>query len=256
MRSYLSLAPISKILLLPLALLANLTAHAASLEISAAEELVWDQTKGIYQAIGEATATRGAQTISAQTLTAYYDAASDDQDIERITAIKDVTFQDEDVSGKGGQLDYNIANEYYELKGPDARVSSKDGKARADDVITYNRLEGIIIATGNGSITLSNGRTLQGDNIKITLTTAEEISTVNATGNVYVRQENGREARAQRGTYNAETGKALLTGDVKIIDGESILNGQRAEIDFNKGISRLLADEGSGRVSGILTDVN
>jgi len=183
-------------------------AFAAPLEISAAKELIWDQTKGVYEAHGDAKASRGAQAISADLLTAFYDANSDD---------------------------------------------SKDGTARAQKTLSFDRAAGIIIADQKGEITLADGRLLQGDSITITLTKTEEIKTVTATGNVYVRQQDGKEAYSEKGTYNAQTGKALLTGAVKIIDGESILNGQKAEIDFNKGISRLLADERSGRVSGTLT---
>ena len=142
---------------------------------------------------------------------------------------------------------------FYKLGGPNARISSKDGKARAEDILTFDRANGIIIAKEEAQITLANGRLLQGNSIRIILTETEEIDIVTATGDVYVRQQDGKEAYSQTGVYNATTGKALLTGDVKIIDGESVLNGQRAEIDFNKGISRLIADEASGRVSGILT---
>ena len=83
---------------------------------------------------------------------------------------------------------------------------------------------------------------------------AEETETIIATGNVFIRQPDGRQAEASEGTYDAKAGTALLIGDVKIIDGESILNGQKAEIDFNNGVSRLLTTEGSGRVSGILVE--
>ena len=233
---------------------ACMAANAQSLEISASKELVWDQTEGIYEAIGQAEATRGAQSISAETLTAFYDASADSQDIERITAITDVRFSDETMSGQGARLDYNIAKDHYELAGPDARVISQDGNISADDLISYNRKDGLVIAKGNGFISLADGRILQGDLLEITLTSTDEIQTVIATGNVYAKQENGREARAKTGTYDAQSGKALLTGDVKIIDGDSVLNGQRAEIDFNNGISRLLAEEGKGRVSGTLAD--
>ena len=231
-----------------------IAAQAESLEISAAKELLWDQTAGVYEAIGDAKAIRGSQSISADTLAAYYDANADGQDIERITAIKNVRFTDESMSGQGGRLDYNIKSEAYELAGPDARVISPDGTISANDLITYDRTKGLIIAKGNGFISLADGRVLQGDLLEITLSSTEEIRNVIATGNVYAKQENGREARAQSGTYDAQTGKALLAGDVKIIDGDSVLNGQRAEIDFNNGISRLLAQEGKGRVSGILAD--
>ena len=231
-------------------------AFAAPLEISAAKELIWDQTKGVYEAHGDAKASRGAQAISADLLTAFYDTNSDSQDVTRIIATTNVSFQDGDLTGSGARLDYNVATDFYELVGPNARILSKDGTARAQETLSFDRAAGIIIADQKGEITLADGRLLQGDSITITLTKAEEIKTVTATGNVYVRQQDGKEAYSENGTYDAQTGKALLTGAVKIIDGESILNGQKAEIDFNKGISRLLADEGSGRVSGTLTSSN
>ena len=227
-------------------------AFANTLEISASQELIWDQTKGIYQANGEAKAIRGAQSISADLLTAYYDTGSDNQDVTRVTATTNVTFSDADMRGSGSRLDYNVAANFYELLGPNARITSKDGKVRAESRLTFDRANGIIIADDKGAITLADGRLLEGNFIEITLSQTEEIETVSARGNVYVRQQDGKEAFSQTGLYNAKTGKALLTGDVKIIDGESILNGQKAEIDFNKGISKLIADEGQGRVSGIL----
>ena len=234
-------------------LMANTPLYADQLEISASKELLWDQTKGIYQANGAAKATRGAQRIEADVLTAYYDASSDNQDITRIVATKNVSFADADMTGRGAALDYNVATEFYELLGPNAMIESADGTASAENTLTYNKASGVIIANDKGEITLADGRLLQGDYIEITLTETDEIDTVKASGNVYVRQQDGKEAYSQDGLYNAASGKALLTGDVKIIDGDSILNGQKAEIDFNKGISKLIADEGQGRVSGTLT---
>ena len=229
-----------------------LFAHAQPLEISASEELIWDQNKGVYEAIGDASAMRGAQSIAAELLQAFYDENSTDQDITRIIATDNVKFTDVDMKGQGAKLDYDVAKNFYELLGPNARIQSKDGTAKAQKRLTYDRGNGIIIAEKQGHITLSDGRILTGDFIEITLTATEEIETVNASGNVYVRQTDGKEAYSQKGTYNTQTGKALLTGDVKIVDGESILNGQKAEIDFNSGISRLLAEDGNSRVSGTL----
>lgn len=231
----------------------SLGASANQLEISASRELVWDQTKGLYEANGDAKAVRGTQAISADILTAFYETASDNQDVTRVIATNNVSFSDADLSGTGTRLDYNVIENFYELEGPNARIISKDGNAQAENRLTFDRANGIIIADDEGEITLQDGRLLKGDYIEITLSETEEIETVNARGNVYVRQQDGKEAFSQEGTYDAQTGKALLTGTVKIIDGESVLNGQKAEIDFNKGISKLIAGEGSGRVSGILT---
>ena len=230
--------------------------QAETLEISASKELLWDQSQGVYKAIGDAKAVRGVQSISADLLQAYYNDQSEDQDIERIIATTNVRFADADLKGQGTELDYDISRDFYELSGPKAFITSKDGTARADKILSFDRQNGLIKATENSKITLSDGRHLEGDMIEITLTETEEIKAVLASGQVYVRQEDGKEAFADEANYDALSGLAILTGNVKIIDGESILNGQKAEIDFNKGISRLLADEGSGRVSGTLVTSN
>ena len=237
-----------------IALTCTMSWHALAqpLEISASTELIWDQTKGLYEASGDAVAIRGNQTISADVLTAYYNRDSANQDVERIIADTNVRFTDGDLNGSGARLDYNVTSTFYELTGPNARLSSKDGKAKAEKTLSFDRATGIIIAQQKGEILLSDGRLLKGNFIEITLSDTEEIETVMVSGNVAMRQADGKEAYSDEGVYNAKTGKAVLTGSVKIIEGDSILNGQKAEIDFNKGISRLVAGEQTGRVSGIL----
>lgn len=227
--------------------------HAQSLEVSAAKELYWDQNQGFYQATGDAIAKRGTQMISADQLTAYYDSTDDNQDITRVIADTNAAFEDADLNGKGAKLTYDVAADIYHLEGPDAVVDSKDGVIKADNLIHYDRQSGFAELRGNAEITMADGRVLRGDILEIMLNDSEEITKVTANGNVFVKQTDTRQAEANEGIYDAEKGTALLTGDVKIIDGASILNGQKAEIDFNNGTSRLLSSGNSGRVSGILS---
>ena len=145
-------------------------AQAQSLEISASQELIWDQNAGSYEAIGEASAIRGAQSIAADYLQALYDETSADQDITRIIATENVRFTDVDMTGQGAKLDYDVTKNFYELLGPDATITSKDGTAKAQKRLTYDRGNGIIIAEKNGYIALSDGRILTGDFIEIMLT--------------------------------------------------------------------------------------
>ena len=232
----------------------SFSAKAEPLEVSADNQLLWDQTKSLYQAEGNAIAKRGTQEIAADRLTAYYNDENQSQDITRILAENNVRFADGDMRGTGQQLNYDIAADLYDLQGPQAVIISKDGEARADKTISFERQKGMIYLRGNGYIELNDGRLLQGNEIDVTLDEAEEIKTVSASGNVFISQSDGRQANADEGTYDAQSGKAILIGNVKIKDGESILNGQKAEIDFNNGISRLLASDKGGRVSGILVD--
>ena len=45
---------------------------------------------------------------------------------------------------------------------------------------------------------------------------------------------------------------ADLLGNVEIIDQDNIMRGARAEVEFDKEISRLLSDNTGKRVTGVL----
>ena len=79
------------------------------------------------------------------------------------------------------------------------------------------------------------------------------LKTINAYENTKVITTNGTEATADKLNYVANTALASLDGNVEIIDNENIMRGDRAKIDFDKEISRIISNPGGKRVSGTLT---
>ncbi len=77
--------------------------------------------------------------------------------------------------------------------------------------------------------------------------------TVTAEGNAKVVTPKGIVAAADRLDYVAATDRADLFGHVEIIDRDNVLRGTRAEVEFDKEISRLLSDKTGKRVTGVLT---
>ena len=51
----------------------------------------------------------------------------------------------------------------------------------------------------------------------------------------------------------ASTALANLYGNVEITEKDNVMRGARAEVDFDKDISRMLSDGTQKRVSGVLT---
>ena len=76
--------------------------------------------------------------------------------------------------------------------------------------------------------------------------------TVEADGNVVITTPE-EVARGREGVYNADKGTATLTGDVRITRGENQLNGERAVVNLNTGVSRLLPAAKGERVKGLFT---
>lgn len=221
------------------------------LVIEAEKALEWDQTNKFYRASGKALAEQGDQRITAEIITAFYQEAGEDRDITRIEATGRVVLVNDGQTARGPRLDYELDSGSWQLSGGPSSLTTADGLAEADQSITYLTEKGEVVLVGAGRIELQNGRLLQGDKLIVLLDEEDAVEQILGEGNVLVRQPNGQLATADKADYRASSGTALLTGTVQMRDGRNILNGSRAEIDFNEGVNRMLPGA-SGRVSGRL----
>ena len=105
----------------------------------------------------------------------------------------------------------------------------------------------------DAEINLKDGRHLSGQEIIIYLDETNNILRISAAGNVTITQADGSKATANKADYNRAADSALLTGNVIVKDRETELAGDRAEVDFATGISKMLSDKSGGRVSGRFT---
>ncbi|UKV14427.1 hypothetical protein L6172_20650 [Thalassospiraceae bacterium SW-3-3] len=113
------------------------------------------------------------------------------------------------------------------------------------------------VARGN-AVAISDDRTLRGDvltaRFEVGKNGENELSRIDGNGNVTIRTPTDFVVGNQ-GVYDAKTGIATLVGSVKITRGENQLNGDRAVVDLNTGVSRLTANgngDGKSRVRGLL----
>ena len=105
----------------------------------------------------------------------------------------------------------------------------------------------------DAEIKLKDGRHLSGQEIIIYLDETNNILRILAAGNVTITQADGSKAIANKADYNRAADSALLTGNVIVKDRETELAGDRAEVDFTTGVSKMLSDKSGGRVSGRFT---
>ena len=227
--------------------------YADDMVVNAEDSLEWNQKEAFYHATGNAEALQGKHEIRAESLKAFYDPQNVERTITRIIADGNVSFADENHSGRGRKLDYNAINLTYLLNGPDAVISGPDGSGTAEQTIIFKRAAQMVELVKNAEIQLKDGRHLSGQEIIIYLDDAENISRITASGNVTIIQANGSTVTADEADYNRADDSALLTGNVMVKDGKTELAGGRAEVDFATGTSKMLADKSGGRVSGRFT---
>ena len=225
-------------------------ASAAEIIIEADDALEWNQNEQYYLATGNAYVERGNQIIEAQRIQAFYSSDAEGGDVTHVEAQGGVKMTDGSQSAKGEILDYDVATGVYILTGDDLAVLGVDATAKANKLLEFFTAEDRMHAVGDAEITLSDGRILKADDVTIQNLPDGSIDQIDALGNVVIILENGRNAISDEAVYTQKTGSALLTGNVTISEGSNILNGQKAEIDFNSGISRMLAS-GRSRVTGV-----
>ena len=231
-------------------------ADTSPITIEAAEFLEWNQNEGTYIAKGKAFVQQSETTIKAAHIIARYNASGETRNINHFIATGEVTYVEGENTAKGDKLDYDLTASFYLLTGKNASIEGPRGKMTATKSITYDATEDAnrkVTATGKARYKNNDGRTVFGDKLIAYIADDGTLKTIDAYENTKVISTNGTEATADKLTYVASTALANLDGNVEIIDNENIMRGDKAKIDFDKEISRIISSPGGKRVSGTLT---
>jgi lipopolysaccharide export system protein LptA len=256
-----------------------------TLEVTADQSLEWYQAQHLYVARGNAKAVRGDVTFEADILSAHAREAEDGGSVHKDTknnkSVQASKPSGETTSGEAGEMgsiDRLMAEGNVRITDPrqqvfgdravydlDRRVATVTGDhlkyvTANKDVVTaresmdYFEDKDIAVARGNARATRADGRRIEADQLTAHFTVdaqgQKEMSTMTAEGHVVV-YAGGDVARGNHAVYDAKKNVAVLTGHVQITREDTQLAGDRAEVDFAAGQSRLV-NTGGGRVRALL----
>lgn len=234
---------------------------AEDLVVEADQSLQWQRDTQIYIATGNATAQRGPTLLSANVIEAHYTGNEENHDgidtttFTLIKGMENAELTHNDTLAKANNIVYDLIKDTVELSGNKPFINNAGEILEAESTIFYDRSSRIITANGNAKITLSNEQTLHGDIIVATLNADEnDIIRVVATGNTEVISQEDvgvRQAFSDKMVYLKNTGRAVLTGNVVLIDGNNTMRGDKAEIDTITGSSTMSASTSGKRVGGV-----
>ncbi|MGB0671236.1 MAG: LptA/OstA family protein [Rhodospirillales bacterium] len=214
------------------------------LEVTAENGIEWQQEKQVFLARGNALATRGDVTVQADVLRAYYkEKDGGGTDVWRIDANGGVTIISPGQTVTGEEAVYDVANKILVVKGGrEVRLESPDQTITASGQLEYWEERQMAVARGN-AVAIREGRTLRADVLVARFANQggrTRVTQVEAFDNVVIVTEKDR-VSSDRGLYDLGTGLATLTGSVKITRGGNQLNGCRATVNLNTGISRIFS---------------
>ncbi len=238
------------------------------LEVSADGSLEWHQDQRVYLAKGNAKAKRGNVTVEADLLTAHErekdktaSQKKDDKkneafsgDVDVLTAEGNVRITDPKQQIFGDKAIYDLDKKIARITGGNLKYVTSRDVITAKDALEYHENEQVALARGKAQA-VHQDRRIEADIMKAHFTQSAsgqmEMSTMTAEGNVSVVTKNDV-TRGDKAVYDIKRNVAVMQGNVRISRADTQLSGDRAEVDFTKGESRLI-NQGSGRVRAVLT---
>jgi lipopolysaccharide export system protein LptA len=234
----------------------------APLEISATNGVEWQQEKKVFVARGNAKAVRGTLTLRARELAALYrEQPGGNTEVYLLQASGDVrlTSPGQTVTGQKGI--YDVDNAILTISGgKQVKFKTATDEITATKQLEYWEQRQLAVARGN-AVAIREGRRLRADTLAAYFRKDKKgrsaVYRVEAFDNVHIKTALDT-VSADRGVYNVASGIATLTGTVQIIRGRNRLNGCRAEVNLNTGISKLFScpqTRGTNRVRGVLQPI-
>jgi len=240
------------------------------IHIEADNGIEWQQAHNVYIARGNASATRGNATVTADILYAYYRPAGQGADhpaaqaptaskdgqrdqnplqggssteIYRLEAEGHVHFTNGDQQAFGDHAVYDVDQAVMVLTGKDLRIVTPSETITARDSLEWYDKKQIAVARGNALVIRGDRR------MRANLVTADvekqgdqpaQITRVNGYGNVLISAP-GQIAHGDEGVYNVGPQIATLIGHVRVTKGDDELHGEYGVVDLKHNVSQILA---------------
>ncbi len=228
------------------------------LEITAEESLEWHRSELFFQAKKDVKAVQGATTLYCDDMVAKYrDSKKSNIDIYSIEASGKVRIVSADSKAYGDYAVYNMDKGYAEMTGKNLRLVSEDQNVSARDKFVYWVTQGRLEALGK-AVAVRDGDKIEADKLIATFTDSADgkrsLKTLEGVGNVIITTPTETLTGASA-YYSVETGLAELKDNVRIMRGDSFLEGERAQVDLNTNISKIFgaapeavvsSDDGTG----------
>ena len=224
------------------------------IEIFADDGIEWRRGNEVLIARGNARAVRKDISVRADVLRAHYASRSDGAtELSRLDAAGGVKIASPSENVTGDSAVYDLEKAILVVSGDRVRLDTGNDRITANKQMEYWERRQMAVARGR-AVGLHDGKRIRAEVLVAFLRNDQQgksrVFRVQAFDNVVIQTEIDT-VRANKGVYNVDPGIATLTGNVRITRGENQLAGDRAEINLNTGISKLLSDPGKP-VRGLL----
>ncbi len=226
------------------------------IEVFADDGIEWQQEKLTFLARGNARAVRGEVTVYADELQAFYrKLLKGGTEIWRLDAVGHVRIETPGEKAYGNHGVYDVDNAILVLSGGKVRLVTDTDVITANEQLEYWERKKMAVARGD-AMAVSDGKKLNADVLVAYFTEnsagVTAVHRVEAFDNVKIETKLEK-ATSKRAVYTVNNGMVTLTDSVKLTREGNVLDGCRAQVNLNTGLSKLFGckDQGGGQVGGV-----
>lgn len=226
------------------------------IDVYAESGIEWQQDNSLFIARGDARAVRGGVEVLGDELRAYYrEGPTGQSEIWRLDALGNVRIVSNTETAYGSRAIYNADQQVLVIDGEKPRLVSGKDTLTATQQLEYWETKKFAVARGN-AVAIREKKRVRADVLVAHFTEdaagKSKVYRIDAYDRVRVKTES-ETATGDRGVYDVDSGVATLTGNVVMVRENNTLNGCRAEVNLNTGVSKLFSctgQQGSNRVRG------
>ncbi len=231
-------------------------ANAGDITLNADKSVEYHQKEQKLVATGNAIATKDDLKIQAETLIGYYNAKVKNK-INRIEAHQNVHMTSPQAQAFGENLVYDIKTDNIILTGHPAKIITPDATITAQGEIVYYQTSQKATASDNVTVIDNKNNKVFSDFMTAYFTRNDKnkiiLDKIEINQNIKIVTPDAT-ITANNGTYYSIENKINLFDNVVITQNGNILKGDKAETNLNTGISKILSNKKTGRVSGIFKE--
>ena len=232
----------------------SIPVHAEDIELFADDGLEWNQKDQKIIMHKNATAKTPSYELKADNIEALYKGKN--KKIYKIFANDNVKIKSAKENISTDKMIYDIDAERVDLfsETNPTVMTGNDNKIITKDKIVYFKNKNY--ATADNAEIIHSDRHIFSDYIRITFENTDgknQIKYVNADGNIKLI-DGEEELYGDRAEYNPKNGFAIIDGNVRFKKGtEANLSGGKIVYDMNTGVAKILPKDKDSKVSGVFS---
>ena len=232
--------------------------NKSELTVEADESLEWFEKEKYYMAKGNVVLKKDGVTLKADNVKADYVFENGENILQKITAKEKVILTNKKTKATGRNMIYNFKKKVAKISGPFQTFSSPSGYLESNKIIIFDDLNNKAEASGKVKIVLSNKTIIYADTVTADFEPKDKsLNKAIASGNVIIENTSKkRKSKANIGVYNSKSHLIELSGDVIIINQDSVISGSKGVTNLKTGISNIIGDpKNKKRVKGTFAPI-